>query len=103
MRNRVNVLQTPKPNLRNVIENMEYALSDVLNDIGSNISCNGNTRDMARDVRDMTYAVYAMQNLRSKMRMVSRVNGAVMCLNNMSERSREYFNGQFIYYMECYA
>ena len=102
MRNRVNVLQAPKQNLRNVIENMEYAISDVLNDIGSTVSA-GNTRELARNVRDMTYAVYALQNLRSKMRMVSRVDGAVQCLNAMSERSREYFNGQFIYYMECYA
>lgn len=103
MRNRVDVLQAPKQNLRNVIENMEYAIADVLSDIGSNISSIGNTRDMARDVRDMTYAVYALQNLRSKMRMVSRVDGAVQCLNDMSERSREYFNELFNYYMECYA
>lgn len=103
MRNQVNVLKSTKPNLRNLAENMEYAIADVMHDIGSMISI-GKITVLRRDVKDLTILTEALDILRNKRRSTAgdRVIEAEMVLNDMSANAREMFIEQFNYHQEIY-
>lgn len=101
MRNQVNVLKSTKPNLRNLAENMEYAIADVMHDIGSMISI-GKINVLRRDVKDLTILTEALDILRNKRGSTAgdRVIEAEMVLNDMSANAREMFIEQFNYHQE---